>query len=115
MENSSLPVMRKYRHYKGGEYLLIATTNVDTDHEGFEPTAVYYSLKDSKMYSRNLDEFMDKFTLIDSEEKVIPILAPHGASITVSTELGCFQRPFVAAEIPEALFIAFYGDIAFEL
>ncbi|QFP93235.1 hypothetical protein [Serratia phage PCH45] len=115
MEQTRLPTMRMYRHYKGGEYLLIAIANEGSDREGFEPTAVYHSLKEGKIYSRALSEFSDKFTLIEPEEKVIPVIVQHGASITISTELGCFNRPFRAAEIPEALFVAFNKDIAFEL
>lgn len=111
----NLPTMRQYRHYKGGEYLLIAITNIDTDRADFEPTAVYFSLTENKLYSRDLSEFAEKFVLSDSEEKVIPLLAHSGTSINLPTSLGAIRRPFVAAEIPEALLVVFSTNIAFDL
>lgn len=109
MENINLPTMRKYRHYKGGEYLLIAIANNNTGRDDFEPTAVYYSLKDNKLYSRDLSEFVDKFTLTDSEEQVVAFVAQIGSSVKIDGK----ERSLMAVEIPSALLTAFNKDIAF--
>lgn len=56
---------RIYRHYKGGEYELMIIGELEHD---LTQVAVYKSLLDGSVYVRPVQEFQDKFDLVDTEE-----------------------------------------------
>lgn len=56
---------RIYRHYQGGEYELIAIGGLEHD---LTQVVVYKSLFDGSVYVRPVQEFQDKFDLVDTDE-----------------------------------------------
>ena len=56
---------RIYRHYKGGEYELMTIGELEHD---LTQVVVYKSLLDGAVYVRPVQEFYDKFDLVDTDE-----------------------------------------------
>ena len=56
---------RIYRHYKGGEYELMTIGELEHD---LTQVVVYKSLLDGSVYVRPVQEFQDKFDLVDTDE-----------------------------------------------
>lgn len=63
---AGLMVGRVYKHIaKGGLYRLVLVTNIDTEKEGWIPTACYQDIFTGAAYSRPIADFNeDKYTLI---------------------------------------------------
>lgn len=59
---------RIYRHYKGGEYELMAIGKLEHD---LTQVVVYKSLLDGVVYVRPVQEFQDKFDLVDTEGQYV--------------------------------------------
>lgn len=59
---------RIYRHYKGVEYELMTIGELEHD---LTQVVIYKSLLDGTVYVRPVQEFQDKFDLVDREEEYV--------------------------------------------
>ena len=59
---------RIYRHYQGGEYELMTIGKLEHD---LTQVVVYKSLLDGAVYVRPVQEFQDKFDLVDTGEEYV--------------------------------------------